>query len=310
MHAVLAIVAPLFLIILIGVVCAATGLMDAAVTAALNRFVYHVALPALLFRGVAGADFATAFDPGFIAAFGGGIAITFLLVVTFRKKTAPRLADTAVQGLGASFANAGFMGLPLAAMAFGDDGQQPAIVATIMTACALFAAGLAVVETDLKSKARLAETLGKVLRVLARNPLLLAPALGALVSLSHVSLPMAVNTVTSLLGAAAGPCALFTLGLFIAQQRVLGRLKTVSWLAFLKLLVQPAATYLLAFHVFPVPLVWAKVAVLSSGLPTGIGPFVLAKIYGLQGAEAAGTILLSTALSVVTISILLAALAA
>jgi predicted permease len=102
---------------------------------------------------------------------------------------------------------------------------------------------------------------------------------------------------------------LFTLGLFVGQQRVVGRPLTVSWLTFLKILVQPAATYLLAFHVLALSAVWAKVAVLSSALPTGIGPFVLAKTYGLQGPEAAGTILLSTALSVVTISLLLAVLA-
>jgi malonate transporter len=308
MQAVLTTVAPLFLIILAGVVCSLTGLMDAAVTAALNRFVYYIALPALLFRGVAEANASTALDPGFICAFGGGIAITFLLVVAFRRRTAPRLADAAVQALGASFANAGFMGLPLASMTFGEAGLPPAIIATIMTACALFAVAVAVVETDLQSVPRPIETARKVAAVLIRNPMLVAPALGGLAAASRVPLPVEVHTFTTLLGGAAGPCALFTLGLFVGQQRALGRPTTVSWLAFLKLLVQPAATYLLAFHVFQLSAVWANVAVLSSALPTGIGPFVLAKAYGLQGPEAAGTILISTALSVVTISVLLAAL--
>jgi malonate transporter and related proteins len=304
MHAVLTISAPLFLIILAGVVCALAGLMDAAVTGALNRFVYYIALPALLFRGVAEADPAAAFNPGFIGAFGGGIAVAFVLAVAFHKLTAPRLADAGIQALGASFANAGFMGLPLAAIAFGEAGLPPAIVATVLTACALFAVAVAVVETDLQSVARPLETIRRVAGVLIRNPLLVAPVLGGLAAASETPLPLGLHTATTILGAAAGPCALFTLGLFVAQQRTLGRLTTIAWLVFLKLLVQPAATYVLAFHVFPLPAVWAKVAVLSSALPTGIGPFVLAKIYGLQGPEAAGTILVSTALSIVTISAL------
>jgi predicted permease len=310
MHAVLTIAAPLFLIILAGVVCALAGLMDSTVTIALNRFVYYIALPALLFRGVAEADSTTAFNLQFIAAFGGGIAITFILVLACHRLTAPRLADGGIQALGASFANAGFMGLPLAAMAFGDAGLPPAIIATVLTACALFAVAVAVVEADLQSLARPLETVRRVAVVLIGNPLLIAPVLGGLVAASGAPLPIEVHTVTTLLGAAAGPCALFTLGLFIAQQRTLGRPTTIAWLVFLKLLVHPAATYVLAFHVFSLPPVWAKVAVLSSALPTGIGPFVLAKIYGIQGAEAAGTILISTVLSIVTISALVAWLGA
>ncbi len=304
MHAVLSIAAPLFLIILAGVVCALAGLMDSAVTIALNRFVYYIALPALLFRGVAEADFTAASNLQFIAAFGGGIAITFILVLACHRLTAPRLADAGIQALGASFANAGFMGLPLAAMAFGDAGLPPAIIATVLTAGALFAVAVAVVEADLQSLARPLETIRRVAVVLVRNPMLIAPALGALAAASKVPIPIEVHTVTTLLGAAAGPCALFTL--FVAQQRTLGRLTTIAWLVFLKLLVHPAATYVLVFHVFSLPPVWAKVAVLSSALPTGIGPFVLAKIYGIQGAEAAGSILISTALSIVTVSALVA----
>src|SRR5260370_2780315 len=184
MHAVLSIAAPLFLIILAGVVCALAGLMDSAVAVALNVFVYYVALRALLFRGVAEADSTTAFNLQFVAAFGGGIAITFILVLACYRLTAPRLADAGIPALGASFANAGFMGLPLAAMAFGDAGLPPAIIATVMTACALFAVAVAVVETDLQSLPRPLEPIPRVTLVLIRNPMLIPPALRVLASAS------------------------------------------------------------------------------------------------------------------------------
>src|SRR3546814_5923829 len=55
----------------------------------------------------------------------------------------------------------------------------------------------------------------------------------------------------------------------------------VSWLVFLKLLVQPAITWLLAYHFFTMEPVWAAGALIQSALPTGALVFVLAQQYGI-----------------------------
>ena len=77
----------------------------------------------------------------------------------------------------------------------------------------------------------------------------------------------------------------------------------------LKLLFQPAATAVLAVHVFAVPPAWAYPAVLLSALPIGSGPFTIAKLYGLKTGVTSGAILASHLLSVVTVSLLVAWLA-
>ena len=108
---------------------------------------------------------------------------------------------------------------------------------------------------------------------------------------------------------AASPCALVAIGLFLAQQTGGHDNRIVARLVALKLLVHPAITAALAFWVFPMPRLWAVVAVVLSALPVGTGPFMLAKLYQRDAAAASRAILISTIGSVVSVSLLIAWLA-
>jgi predicted permease len=70
--------------------------------------------------------------------------------------------------------------------------------------------------------------------------------------------------------------------------------------------VQPAITFILAFWVFTMPPLWAQSALILSALPIGTGPFMLAKLYNREAAITSRAILVSTVLSVVTVSALVA----
>ena len=76
----------------------------------------------------------------------------------------------------------------------------------------------------------------------------------------------------------------------------------------LKLLIQPAIAWVIAFHVVSMPPSWAETAVLMSALPTGAGAFILAKLYGREVGSTSGAVFLSTLLSFATLSALLAVL--
>ena len=73
-----------------------------------------------------------------------------------------------------------------------------------------------------------------------------------------------------------------------------------------RLLVQPAITAVLALGVFDLPRLWSHSAILLAALPTGTGPFMLAKLYEREPATTSRAILISTLLSVATISLLIA----
>jgi hypothetical protein len=217
-----------------------------------------------------------------------------------------RLSGASIEGLASGYANTAFMGIPLCLGVFGPAGLPPVVLATLLTVCALFALAIALVELDLQSGQGVGRTLLRVGAALLRNPLVAAPLAGVLVNLSGLGLGAPVLRFTTLLGAAASPCALVTIGLFLAETS--GRAAAPSAVARvvgLKLLLQPALTAILAFLVFPMPRLWAEAAVLISALPVGTGPFMLARLYKREADVASRATLISTVLSLATVSLLL-----
>jgi malonate transporter and related proteins len=294
---------PVFALILAGAFAGRFGLLDAPVTGALNRFVIGLALPALLFDVTSRAPLAQVLDWGFVAAFGGGILGTLVIMAPLFRGQG--LTIGGLRGLNATYANVGFMGIPLCAMAFGTDSLGPVAIAVIITASVQFAGVIALMEID-RHRGHPIEVIRLVAPRLLRNPLLLAPALGLLVAGSGIAVPLPIGAFIKLLGQAASPCALVATGLFIAAHRSDFRLGAVTSLVVLKLLVHPALTWLIAvplLHLAPLP---TAVAVLLAALPTGTGPFILAEAYGVDRGSAAATILATTVLSVLSVTALLA----
>src|SRR3546814_15985225 len=72
----------------------------------------------------------------------------------------------------------------------------------------------------------------------------------------------------------------------------------------LKLLVQPAITWLLAYHFFTMEPVWAAGALIQSALPTGALVFVLAQQYGIYLQRSTAAIMASTVVSLLPLSAL------
>ncbi|MCF6752643.1 AEC family transporter [Pseudomonas stutzeri] len=305
MSSVVNVVLPVFALILLGFVCRRSGRMGPTGASELNRFVVWLGLPALLFSVVATSTWAQLWQPGFIAAFTVGCLGVFAFTLGYRLLQKQPLVDASLDALGASYANTGYVGIPLCMLVLGDEALQPAMVASIVVVCVLFAIALACVETGLHAGQGLLRTLGKVSWALVRNPLVVAPMLGALWAASGAQLPVPLATLLKLLGAAAAPCALVSLGLFLAQPQPAGPVRGVWPLVGLKLLVQPLITWYLAFQVFALPTLWAYSALLLSALPTGTGPYMLAEFYGREGSRVSRVVLLSTLGSLISLSLIL-----
>jgi len=310
MNAVLSILLPIFGLILAGYVSGWKGWLGIGATDSLNRFVVKLALPAELFQSMAQVSRAQVDHPGFTAAFAGGMlatsAVGFLLDWRRPVERTHRMSGAVIEGLAAGYANTAFIGIPLCLGVFGPAGLPPVVLATLLTVCALFALAIALVELDQQSGRGIGQTLWRVLVAMLRNPLVAAPIAGMLVNLSGLGLASPVLHFTTLLGAAASPCALVTIGLFLAETRSdAADPIAVARVVAAKLLLQPAITAFLAFVVFPMPRLWAEAAVLISALPVGTGPFMLARLYNREAAIASRATLISTVLSVATVSLLL-----
>jgi malonate transporter and related proteins len=309
MDTVINVALPVFAVILIGVAAGRVGLLGRAQSEALNAFVYWIALPALLFLTMATTPLDAILNLPFIGAYLGGMAAVWLIAVAIgavlHRRSGPELV---MQGMNAGFSNTGYMGIPLFIAAFGRErGLPPSSLATVMMSAACVGIAVVALELTLRRGAGLGQALKDVGLAVVRSPIVTAPALGIVWSAAHLPVPQALATLLQLLGAAASPCALFAIGLFLAGQRRLhSGIVEVGWIAALKLGLQPLITWMLATLVFTMDPFWAAGAVLLAALPTGTLTFVVAQTYGVYVERTSAVILVSTVVSMVSLSLLLA----
>jgi predicted permease len=299
---------PVFALVGCGVLAGRFRLINPGSSEALNRFVYAFALPALLFVAVYRGSLpellgSGAFLLGVILATFGTALVGFALS---RFVWRAARAESVMRGLNASFANTGYLGIPLVTVAYGEHAGLPAALATVATNIVSFAA--AIVCLELLANPR-GGGVGRALAGVARSPLIWPIGLAVLLMALGIKVPLPVERFATLLAAAAGPCALFAIGLFVSQLSIAEGLRT-SWpTTALKLLIHPLLMALLAFYVLPIDAFWAKVAVVCASLPLGATAFVLAQRYRMLEAETSTGAVLSTAASVVTVSVVMTLLA-
>jgi malonate transporter and related proteins len=303
--AVLSVAMPVFLLILIGGFAGRHGFLGRDATGALNMFVVYLSLPAVLFQAMAHIRPAELANPGVLAAFCAGIAAAFIPALAIARWRGTPPGNAAMQGLSASFCNVGYMGIPLCRMAFGDDSLVPGVITMVITACPQFALAIALVEMD-RPGASAPVIASRVGRALIRNPLLISPLAGLVVSAVGVPIPLVGERFLTILGGAATPCALVATGMMVAESRERFHAALVGRLVLLKLFFQPVVAWVVAFRLVGLPPAWAGTVVLMSALPTGATAFILAKLYGREAASTSGTVLVSTVVSFFTLSILLA----
>jgi len=308
MQALLNVAFPVFAVMACGWLTGRVGLLGEASSEALNRFVFYVALPPLFFLATAKAPVMEILNGPFLIAYGGGAILTFALAIAVARFAFPdRFACLSLHGLSAIFGNTGYMGIPLLLAAFGPPGMAPVIITALINGSIVIGLATVLVELDLgrgggKGVAAVARD---ALLAALKSPLVIAPFAGMALSLLGIALPAPVENFCNLVGAAAAPSALFAIGLFLVGKPIAGDLKEVSWICLLKLLAQPALTYLIAFRALDMDPVWAKSAVILAALPVGTTLFVVAQKYGVYVRRATAAILLSTAFSVLTVSALL-----
>ena len=309
MSAVVNVVLPVFAIILAGWLSGKAKLLGSASSEALNKFVYWMALPPVLFLGTARRPLAELLNWPFIGAFLGSMLVVYALGALLGRllhKEKPEIL--CMQGLTACFSNTGYMGIPLFIAAFGADRLAPAILATVIMSAIMVGIAVIWLEFAASHGQGLGKALGDVGKAVAKNPLILSTAVGMLwsVTLPPGMIPQPVVTFGELMGAAAGPCALVAIGLFLATRDIRAPLGEIGWVVALKLLLHPLLCWLLIETLFPMDPFWTASAMILAALPTGALTFVVATQYRIYIERTSAAILVSTVVSVVTLSVVLA----
>jgi len=310
MSTVIEIVLPIFAVILLGFGFGRGKFLSAEGARGLGAFVYYAAIPALLFRGMATASTGAggslallgAYFAGALMVFAGSLAVGRIV---FRLS----LAEQGLMAISTGFSNSVQLGIPLVLAAFGDAGLVPLTIIISVHSLVLLSLTTVVVEAG-RGHAHGALRMAEATAIaIAGNPVILSIVAGLLWRLTGLALPGPLRHLIDLLAAAATPAALFSLGATLAGFRLAGDLGESLVVVAIKLLVLPLVVWLFATRVFHLGDLDTAVATTCAALPTGSNAFILAQRYDLYVARAASSVLISTALSIVTLGALLAVLA-
>ena len=307
----LSIIFPVFALILAGFLARKTNVLGENSARELSRFVVWLALPALLFEIMAKSDFQAMLQWDFIAAYTLGSFGIFFAVLAWRLQQKQALADASVESVAASYSNTGYLGFPLMLLLFGSVSEVPTAIASVIVVSILFGFAIVLIESALHANVPWQKRSVNVVRSVFKNPLVFAPLAGMLFAASDWQIPLAINHFLEILGGAASPAALVSLGLFLAdawgdKETHAPPIRSASIkLTVVKLVVQPILVAWLALWVFDMELQLALMAIVLAALPTGTGPYMLAEFYQRNALVTAQTILFSTVFSVITLSLLL-----
>jgi predicted permease len=136
------------------------------------------------------------------------------------------------------------MGIPLAIAVFGREAGVPLVVGLTLDGVLLIPLGILLIESEKGQGESPLRTVLATFPGLVRNPLIVSIFAGLAASAVGLTPPSPVNNFLDLLGAAAGPCALFALGATLAGRSVAGGAAEIGYMTALKLFVHPAALLL------------------------------------------------------------------
>ena len=307
MEAAFDIVVPMFALMLCGYLAVYVRNLGAEGIKGLSNFVFFFAIPALLFRGVATSRGAEHDEIAIIYAYFLACLVVFAIAMAVgRWVFRLSLQEQAIMAFTATFSNTVLLGIPIIYTAFGERGLLPVTLITSFHSIVLLTLATTIIEIGDGHGGKFLHSLPKTLLALLRNPLLLAILAGFAMRLLGWHGPAVVDGFLALLAGAAAPCALFALGATLAGFHLGGAIKETLFLSVMKLVVHPLLVWFMVTEVFPLAPIQVAVAVILAALPAGQNGFILAQRYGIYVQRSASAVLITTAISVVTVSLLVA----
>ncbi len=272
----------------------------------LNRFIIYAALPPLIFQIIRKAPPEGLLNlPFFMGTTLSTFIIFALTAITMRLVYQASLTKMGIQGAAASYGNIGYIGLPLCLGVFGTEAAIPAILVFCFDNTLQFVLVPLFNALDNDGPVKVMELIKKIFLKVFLHPFLLATMAGIIFLSGDIPMPVPLDKLLTMLERAAGPCALFALGVTVAQQPALRFKMEFSIIIIAKVIIHPILTFLILSYIGGFDKTWMGVAILMAALPTASNVFVMASDYKTYVDGTSNSILISTVISFVTISALL-----
>ncbi|NOH97533.1 AEC family transporter [Vibrio sp. 99-70-13A1] len=189
------------------------------------------------------------------------------------------------------FRNSGNLAIPLFTYTFGESALAPAVLLFVVSACVHISLGLA-----LLSK-------GNPIKQIISMPIFIAAAIAMFLNLSGISVWNPIYEATSLLGQAAVPIMLLSLGSQMVNLKLSGF--KVGLISTLQSIVTGAVSFAIIYYFIPLPPLHLQMMVLFSMLPPAVMNYLFAERFQVEPNNVASMVLFGNFLSIVTLPILL-----
>ncbi len=295
---------PFFAVIGLGYMAGRTRFFSAEATAYLTKFVFYFALSAMLFGFAARLSLAEIFDARFVAAYLAASFLIYGLVLAVGRARRLPWTEAAMEAHAGVSGNTGFLGVPMLVKLIGPAAAAP-VMMVLTVDMVVFSSLITLIVTGAREGRLGLGTFRALGRGLLANPMIVSIILGFVWSGLGWKVEGPLDEFLTLLGAAATPCALFAIGASLAGRRA-DRPQVAGWIAFVKLVLHPAAVAVAALMLFAVDPFAAGVMIAAASLPVAGNAFILAQHYGVAPQRVSTAILISTAVSVLSVSAVIA----
>ncbi|MEE1030922.1 MAG: AEC family transporter [Ruminococcus sp.] len=290
---------PVFLMMLLGLLFRNLGWIDEEFANKMNKFVFLVPLPVLVFEDLATVDFAEAWDTKFVlfCFCVTVLSIAIAALVSFLWK------DKSIQGefIQASYrSSAALLGIAFIQNIYGNSGMAPLM---IIGSVPLYNIMAVVVLSFFHPKQRGIDSkvIKRTLKGIVTNPIIIAIALGLAWSALQIPMPKILEKTISNVGSVASPMGLMAMGATFDIRKAFKKVKPAFVAATLKLVGLCAVFLPIAVKLgFRESELVAILVMLGSA--TTVSSYVMAKNMGHEGVLSSSVVMLTTMLSAFTLT--------
>lgn len=293
-------VGPVFLLMVLGFLFRKLGVFDEQFTSRANQFVFKVALPVLLFADLAEENFYEAWNGRFVLFCFLATVGTILISICISRYAVGR--DLRGEFVQASYrSSAALLGIAFIQNIYGDSGMAPLMIIGTVPLYNAMAVTVLTILTPEPENGRNAVQIGRTLKGIATNPIILGIAAGLLWSLLRLPMPVILQKTTSNIGGLATPLGLMAMGAAFEWKKAFAMLKPTLLCSGLKLVgfaaVLVPVAVMLGFRNE------ALIAILvMAGSATTVSSYVMAKNMGHEGVLSSSVVMMTTLCSAFTLT--------
>ena len=287
----------LFILIVIGYICGKTGVVTSEGKKVLSNFLIKAIVPAMIVNAYLNMEFNPQILTNLLQAFGLSFgSIFFAMFIAWLLLWKAKTPNKKLLWFAFSYSNAAYMGFPLVKGLFGDEGMLYASAFATVFNIIVWSIGYAVMsgETDKK----------KIVNTVVKSPVTCSVIVGLLLYLCRIPVPEIIKVPIRMMGESTTPISMIIIGVMIAESRLKSILanKEIWMTVAVRLVLIPTLTFGL-YYLFGIGGMVGSVILIQAASPTAATTSVLATQFNHDEAIGAGTVVITTICSIVTLTI-------